>query len=123
MHSLTPACKHMKQSQEWDGLFFPIPLTAQIWHPLTTTCFALQRMHYVDAILQMTTNRNKVFVMCSKVNAKNFTMIYSILLNTGKSVLKIKKSLWKNSTTITKDVQTILANFIIIAITLSEKKI
>jgi hypothetical protein len=24
-----------------DGLFFPILLTAQIWHPPTTTCLAL----------------------------------------------------------------------------------
>jgi hypothetical protein len=41
-----------------------------------------------DAILQMTTNWNKDFVMCSEVQAGNFTMIYSVLLNVSKSMLK-----------------------------------
>jgi hypothetical protein len=35
MPGLTPVCAHVRQSQNWDGLFFPVLLTAQIWHPLT----------------------------------------------------------------------------------------
>jgi hypothetical protein len=53
-------------------------------------------------------NDNKlkqVFVMCFKVEAGNFTtLVYSILLNTGKSVLKMMETLWKNSLIIPKDV-------------------
>jgi hypothetical protein len=55
MLSLTPACANLRQSQKWDGLFFPILLTAQFWHRLTTAGLALYKMHYVDSILQMTT--------------------------------------------------------------------
>jgi hypothetical protein len=47
-------------------------------------------MHYVDAVLQMATNWNKGFVMCSKVKAGNFTTLaYGFLFNIGKSVLKM----------------------------------
>jgi hypothetical protein len=43
--------------------------------------------------------------MCSKVKAGNSaTMVYSILLNVGKSVLKIMETFWKNTLTIAKDV-------------------
>jgi hypothetical protein len=41
MPSLTSVSAHVRQLQEWDELFFPILLTAQIWHPLTTTCLML----------------------------------------------------------------------------------
>jgi hypothetical protein len=52
MPGLTPA-PAQKQSQKWDTLFFPILLTAQIWHPLSVTCFgpvkdALHRRHFAD---------------------------------------------------------------------------
>jgi hypothetical protein len=40
MPDLTPACARVRQSQKWDGLFFPIQLRAQIWHPPTVTCLA-----------------------------------------------------------------------------------
>jgi hypothetical protein len=43
--------------------------------------------------------------MCSEVKAGNFTtLIYSILLSAGKSVLKIMKTLWKNDPITAKDV-------------------
>jgi hypothetical protein len=54
MPGLTPACAHARQSQKRDVLFFPILFTAKVWHPPAATCLALYRMHYVDAILQMT---------------------------------------------------------------------
>jgi hypothetical protein len=41
MPGLTPACAHVRQSPKRDGLFFPILLTAQIWHPKTTNCLVL----------------------------------------------------------------------------------
>jgi hypothetical protein len=54
-------------------------------------------MHYVDAILQMTKNRNKVFVMFSEVEARNFTiLVYNFLLNVGKNVLKMTETVWEN---------------------------
>jgi hypothetical protein len=44
-------------------------------------------------------------MMCSEVEARNFTtLVYSILLNVGKSVMKMIKTLWKNSLIIAKDV-------------------
>jgi hypothetical protein len=80
-------------------------------------------MHYIATILHMTMNWNKVFVMCSKVEGVDFvTMLYSMLLNAGKSELKMMKTLWKNSPIIAKDVWIIYVNFIVIAITFSEKK-
>jgi hypothetical protein len=39
----------------------------------------------VDAILQMTTNWNEVFVMCSEVEAGNFMPVYSALLKVGET--------------------------------------
>jgi hypothetical protein len=61
-------------------------------------------MHYVDAILQMI-NCNKVFVMCSKVEAGNLApLVYDVLLNVGKSLLQMTKTLWKNSLITAKDV-------------------
>jgi hypothetical protein len=66
------------RSNRKNGLLFPILLTAHIWHSPTTTCFALYRMHYVDAILQMTKNWKKGLVVCSKVQAGLFTtLVYS----------------------------------------------
>jgi hypothetical protein len=79
-----------------------------------------------DVILQITTNWNKVFVMCWWwwVKAGNFTtLVYSILLIIRKSMLKMMETLWKNSLIIGKDVWIIHINFIVIAFTFSEKKI
>jgi hypothetical protein len=43
--------------------------------------------------------------MCSKAEAGNFTtMVYSILVVVGKSVLKMMATLWKNCLIIAKDV-------------------
>jgi hypothetical protein len=53
----------------------------------------------------MTTNRNKDLVMCSEVEAGNFTtMLHTVILNVGKSVLKVTETLWENSLIILKDV-------------------
>jgi hypothetical protein len=62
--------------------------------------------------------------MCFEVEAWNFTtLVYSVLLNNGKSVLKIMKTLWKNGLTITKDVRIIHINFTVTEITFPEKKL
>jgi hypothetical protein len=43
--------------------------------------------------------------MCSEIEAGHFTtLVHSILLNVGKSVLEMMQTLWKNSLTIAKDV-------------------
>jgi hypothetical protein len=48
---------------------------------------------------------SRVFMMCFEVEVGNFTtLVYSILLNIGKSVLKIMEILWKNGIIIAKDV-------------------
>jgi hypothetical protein len=76
----------------------------------------------MDAILRMTTNLKKVFVMCFEAEARNFTLVYSLLLNVGRSVLKVAENLWKNSLIMAKYILIIRVNFILIAITFSEKK-
>jgi hypothetical protein len=61
-------------------------------------------MNFVDAILQMTTNRNKVFVMSFKFEAGNLTtLVHSVLLNAGKCV-KMMENLWKILFIFAKDV-------------------
>jgi hypothetical protein len=56
------------------------------------------------AILQMTTNRNKVFIISSEIKTGNCTtLIHSILLNDGKNVLKMRETFFKNSLIIAKD--------------------
>jgi hypothetical protein len=68
------------------------------------------KMHYVDVILLMTTNWNRVFVMCFRVEAWNFaTMVYNILLSVRRSVFQ-----WKCSPIIAKDVWIIHVNFVIL---------
>jgi hypothetical protein len=61
--------------------------------------------------------------MCFEVEAGNFTaLVYSVLFNAGRSVLKMAVILWKNSLIIVKDVLIIRVNFIGIAVTFSAKK-
>jgi hypothetical protein len=61
--------------------------------------------------------------MCPEVEAGNFTtVVQSVLVNVGKTVLKMAETLWKNSFIIAKDVWTKNVNFVVIAITFSEKK-
>jgi hypothetical protein len=61
--------------------------------------------------------------MFSEVKAGYFTtVVYSDLLNIGKSVLTMMDTLWENSLLIAKDVLIIHVNFIIIAVAFSEKK-
>jgi hypothetical protein len=55
-------------------------------------------------------------------NVIAITMIYSVLLNTGKSMLKMMKTLWKNSLIIAKDIQILHVNFIVIALIFPEEK-
>jgi hypothetical protein len=43
-------------------------------------------------------------VTCCDVEAANFkTLVYSVVLNVGKSVLKMEETLWENSLIIAKD--------------------
>jgi hypothetical protein len=60
--------------------------------------------------------------MCSEVQEVNFTtLVYSVLLKVGESVLKMVETSWKNSLIIAKYVWLIHINFIVIAVTFSEK--
>jgi NO-binding membrane sensor protein with MHYT domain len=60
--------------------------------------------------------------MCCEVEAGNFTtFLHCVLLNVGKSVLKVTETLWKNSLIIGKGVWVIHENFVVIADTLSKK--
>jgi hypothetical protein len=60
--------------------------------------------------------------MYSEVEAGYFTaLVYSVLLNAGKSVFKITETLWEDSLIIVKDVRIIHVNLTVIAITVSEK--
>jgi hypothetical protein len=53
--------------------------------------------------------------MYSEVDARHFTtLVYSVLLSAGKSVLKMKPTLWKNSLIVAKDIGIIHVNFIVI---------
>jgi hypothetical protein len=66
-------------------------------------------------------NELKVFMMCFKIKAGYFpTLVF--LLNVGKSMLKMTKTLWKNSLIIAKDKRIIHVNFTVITITFSEEK-
>jgi hypothetical protein len=61
--------------------------------------------HYVDAFLRMTWKLNKVFVMYSEVESGNFTkLVYGVLLNIDKNVLKMTETLWNNCLITAKDV-------------------
>jgi hypothetical protein len=61
--------------------------------PSNCHMFGPVRMPYMDTILQMATNCNRVFMMYSKVKAGKFTtLVYNIFLDIGKSVLKIMKT-------------------------------
>jgi hypothetical protein len=61
--------------------------------------------------------------MCSEVEAGNFTATqYTVLLNVGKSVLKMTENLRKNHLIIAKVISIIAVNFVVIALTCSEKK-
>jgi hypothetical protein len=60
-------------------------------------------------------NELKVFVTCSEDEAGNFTtLIYSVLLNVGKSWLVVKTTLWKNSPIIAKDVRIVHVNLLLL---------
>jgi hypothetical protein len=60
--------------------------------------------------------------MCSEVEAGNvITLVYSVLLNVGESVLKMWETCGINSLTIAKKLRNIHVNFIAIAITFPEK--
>jgi hypothetical protein len=53
-------------------------------------------------------------VMCSEVEAGNFTtLVYSVLLNVGKFVLKTTETLWKNNLIIAKYVWVIHGNLLL----------
>jgi hypothetical protein len=71
----------------------------------------------------MKTNRNKLFEMCSEVEAGNFTTLaHSVLHSVGKSLLKVTETLWKNGLIIAKDVWMMHVNFTVTACTYSENK-
>jgi hypothetical protein len=65
MPGLTPSFTLLRQSKKLDGLFFPILLTAKIWHLWLPPVWPCKRGTTWTTFLQMTTNWNKVFVMYS----------------------------------------------------------
>jgi hypothetical protein len=68
-------------------------------------------------------NWNKVFVICSEVEARNFTtLVSSILLNINRNVLKMMGTSWENNLIIAEDTWIIHVNFIVIAVKFPEKK-
>jgi hypothetical protein len=78
-------------------------------------------MNYLYARLQLA-NWNKDFVMCSDVEAGNFTtLLHSILLNVGNSVFKMTKSLWKKSLIIANGVWTIHVNLTLLQLYFPKK--
>jgi hypothetical protein len=86
--------------------FLLIALTGQVWHPRTATCLAVWSLSYVDAILQMAMNWNEVFVLCSEVEVGDCTTVdQSVLLNVGRSALKMTETSLKNSLIISKVLQ------------------
>jgi hypothetical protein len=104
MLGLTPACAHVRQLHKWDGLFLPTAhspdLAPSNYHLFGPVRDALCGCHFADDY-----KLKEVFVMCYVVKTGNFTtLVYSVLLNTGKSVLKIMKTLWKNTLIIVKAV-------------------
>jgi hypothetical protein len=52
----------------------------------------------------------------------DYMYLVFFLLNDGKHMLKVMKTLWKNSLITAKNVRNIHVNFIIIAVTFSEEK-
>jgi hypothetical protein len=62
--------------------------------------FLIREQHGIHVLgqQQTMTNWNKVFVMCSKVEAGITEYWYSVLLNICKCVLKMMETLWRNKT-------------------------
>jgi hypothetical protein len=77
---------------------------------------AVRGQHFTD-------DRLKVLMMCSEVEVGNFTTLVHVSLNAGKSVLKMVQTVWKKSLTTAKEERIIHVNFVVIAITFSEKKL
>jgi hypothetical protein len=63
----------------------------------------LVRMNSKDVLPQFSYSFLVLLMMCSEVEAGNLTTLVHISLYAGKSMLKMKKTLWKNSLT-AKDV-------------------
>jgi hypothetical protein len=64
--------------------------------------FGPVKMHCVNTILCKL--KQSFHVMCFEAEAGNFTtLVYRILINVGKSLLKMTETLWKNSLIIAKD--------------------
>jgi hypothetical protein len=65
----------------------------------------LARMNSMDALSQFVKSFLVLLINLSEVEEGNFTtMVYGVLLNSGKCMLKMTETLWKNSLIITKDV-------------------
>jgi hypothetical protein len=95
-HSLIPACAHVRQLQKWDGLFLPSchspDLARSNYHLFGPVKDALHGCHFVD---ENKLKQSFCDVLYSK--GKEFYNIgYCVLLNFGKSMIKIMISLWKN---------------------------
>jgi hypothetical protein len=66
------------------------PSDCQLFGPVKD---ALRGRHFADD-----SELQKLFLMCSEVEARNLTtLIYSVSLNVGRSVLEMTDNLWENS--------------------------
>jgi hypothetical protein len=80
---------------------------------------ALSGRHFADD-----KGMKQSFVIYSEVEAENFaSLVYSVLLNVGKSVLKMMETSWKNDFIIAKDACIIRVNFVVIAATFCDKNL
>jgi hypothetical protein len=84
------------------------------------TCFGWDELYGFDVAVCL--KFLAPLAMCSEREARNFTkVVYSFLLNACKSVLKVAKTLLKNSLIIAKNVGIVNVYFIFIVITFSGK--
>jgi hypothetical protein len=58
-------------------------------HLFSTVKNSQRARHFADD------KKFKAFVMCSEVDEGNFALVYSVLLNVGKSELKMTETSWK----------------------------
>jgi hypothetical protein len=55
------------------------------------------RTKSTDALSQFVLSFLEPLVVCSEVEAGNFTPVHSVVHNAGKGVVKMTETLWKNS--------------------------
>jgi hypothetical protein len=122
--ALDARCVSARRRPQNDAL--GVHLSVPIKHPPTSIFLAPWRIHSMDAVVRTTTTSwNTACVKSSDTSARRFTRpAYSDSGKGRKSVLVMKETLWKNNLNIVKEYPWYVhANFIIIVIIVSEKKL